>query len=119
MKGFLAAGKRTGYLIALILFVAHIKVPAQQNNTLFFMHSLPEANYLNPAVQKDCGTFIGLPLISSFHVNIANSGFPAGKLLILYTDGTFGVRSDMNTSHLRRRNYFLSEFHSVLLAVGV
>ena len=119
MKGFLKAGKRTGCLIALILFVAHIKVPAQQNNTLFFMHSLPEANYLNPAVQKDCGIFIGLPFISSLHVNIANSGFAFGKYLVLYTDGTYGRRGNLHMNSFPAKDYFLTEIHSVLLAVGI
>jgi hypothetical protein len=92
---------------------------AQQNNTLFFMHSIPEANFVNPAVQIECGTFIGLPLISSFHMNIANSGFTAGKFLTLYTDNTISRNFDMETDGMPNRNYFLTEFHAVLLAVGI
>jgi hypothetical protein len=92
---------------------------AQQNNTLFFMHSLPEANYLNPAVQAKCGVFIGLPFISSFHMNIANSGFTAGKFVTLYTDGSYERKTGLNTKRLGNRNYFLMEFHSVLLAAGL
>jgi hypothetical protein len=91
---------------------------SQQNNTLFFMHSLPEANYLNPAVQINCGIFVGLPVISSVHVNIANSGFKARE--VMYTDSNQVYRkTDMNTNKLGRRNYFVSELHTVLLAVGV
>ena len=83
------------------------------------MHSLPEANYLNPAVQIKCGVFIGLPVVSSFHMNIANSGFTADKLITLYTDGTVRRKNTMHIPDFPRRNYFLTEFHSVLLAVGV
>lgn len=83
------------------------------------MHSIPEANFVNPAVQIDCGTFVGLPLISSLHMNIANSGFTAGQFATLYTDNTIGRNFDMETSGMPRRNYFVSEIHAVLLAVGI
>jgi hypothetical protein len=107
------------YLVILMLSIVSITGQAQQNNTLFFMHSLPEANYLNPAVQIDCGIFVGLPLISSFHMNIANSGFTAGNLFTFYTDGSFSRKPDFNTERLARRNYFVSELHATLLAVGI
>src|SRR5512145_275087 len=94
-------------------------VRAQQNNTLFFMHELPEANYINPAVQGGCGLFLGLPLISSFHMNIANSGFTAGKYITVYTNGEVRRNNNLNTSRLANKNYFLTEFHSVLLAAGL
>jgi hypothetical protein len=83
------------------------------------MHSLPEANYLNPAVQIECGVFVGLPLVSSFHMNVANSGFIAGKAITLYTDGSIRRKSDLQISSFPSRKYFLSEFHSVLLAAGL
>jgi hypothetical protein len=83
------------------------------------MHSLPEANYLNPAVQIDCGVFVGLPLVSSFHMNLANSGFTANKFLVVYTNGSVSRKQNMKTSGMPDKNYFLTEFHSVLAAVGV
>jgi hypothetical protein len=92
---------------------------AQQSSTLFFMHTLPEANFINPAVQGRCGDFVGLPLISSFHMNIANSGFTAGDMVKVVTDGTLGRRTDFNTQPMSRLSFFNSEFHSTLLAVGL
>jgi hypothetical protein len=109
----------TGHLFALILALAFATSQAQQNNTLFFMHSLPEANFINPAVQIECGVFIGLPLVSSFHMNIANSGFTAGNFVTLYTDGSYKRKTDLNTEKLATRNYFLTELHSTLLAIGL
>jgi len=117
MKGFHIAGK--GVAVVLIMLAVMIPAYAQQDNTLFFMHSLPEANYLNPAVQIECGVFIGLPLVSSFHMNVANSGFTAGKAVTLYTDGTVRRKPELHISAFPGRKYFLSELHSVLLAAGV
>ncbi|HLO60927.1 MAG TPA: DUF5723 family protein [Bacteroidales bacterium] len=107
-------------ILHFIFFMAlTLPVSAQQNNTLFFMHNLPEANYVNPAVQINCGIFLGLPVVSSFHFNYANSGFPAGKIVTIYTDNTFSRRTEMSTSGMMPKNYLLTELHSVLLAVGV
>jgi len=119
MKGNLNGKTSPVFLITLVLWITCFNGRAQQNNTMFFMHSLPEANFVNPAVQGKCGVFIGLPLVSSFHMNIANSGFTAGNVMTVYTDGTTSRNPDFNTGRLAGMNYFLTEFHSTLLAVGL
>jgi len=48
---------------------------SQQDNTLFFMHELPQANFVNPAVQSNCKLFIGFPALSSIHINYSNTAF--------------------------------------------
>ncbi len=101
MKGNFKGIAPSGTLIALVLSLINLISQAQQNNTLFFMHSLPEANFINPAVQINCGIFIGLPLVSSFHMNIANSGFTAGDVVTLYTDGTMNRNPDFNTQKIK------------------
>jgi hypothetical protein len=65
----------------LILSLSFAELQAQQSNTLFFMHSLPESNFINPAVQNGCKLFIGLPVLSSIHMHASNSGFTANQLL--------------------------------------
>jgi|WetSurSiteA1Bulk_404760.scaffolds.fasta_scaffold06087_2 hypothetical protein len=119
MKGNFTGIISRGILPALVFFLAFITCQAQQNNTLFFMYSLPESNFVNPAVQGGCGDFIGLPVISSFHMNIANSGFTAGNVIKVFTNGSIQRRPDFNTDRMGDLNYFLSEFHSTLLAVGL
>ena len=119
MKGNFKGIAPSGTLIALVLSLINLISQAQQNNTLFFMHSLPEANFVNPAVQINCGIFVGLPLVSSFHMNVANSGFTAGDVVTLYTDGTMNRNPDFNTQKINGLNYFLTEMHLTLLAVGI
>lgn len=109
----------TGYLITLIFSLVGLTSKAQQNNMLFFMHSIPEANFVNPAVQGKCGTFIGLPLVSSVYLNIANSGFTAGNVLTLYTDNSVRRKSDFDTDRIAGLNYFVGDLHATLLAVGI
>ena len=83
------------------------------------MHSIPQANFLNPAVQQDCRLFIGLPVISSVHVNEANSGFTLNQLLDKQADGSYTIDADFVTDKLAPRNFFSSEAHITLLAAGL
>ena len=83
------------------------------------MHSIPQANFLNPAVQQDCRLFIGLPVISSMHVNAANNGFTLNQLLDKQPDNTYAIDADFVTTKLAPRNFFTSEAHTSLLAVGL
>jgi hypothetical protein len=39
------------------------------------MHELPQANFVNPAVQSNCKLFIGFPALSSIHINYTNTAF--------------------------------------------
>jgi len=108
-------------LISLIsfLFLFPATGLSQQNNTLFFMHSVPQANFLNPAVQQDCRVFIGLPVISSVHVNIANSGFTLNQLLEKQPDSSYRIDADFVAKKLAPRNFLATEVHTTLLAIGL
>jgi hypothetical protein len=106
------------YLFFTLLFITEIAF-SQQNNTLFFMHSIPQANFLNPAVQQDCGVFIGLPVISSVHVNVANSGFTLDQLLEKQSDNSYLIDADFVANRLAPRNYLTTELHTTLLAIGI
>jgi hypothetical protein len=105
-------------LFLLLFFFPAVVLP-QQNNTLFFMHSVPQANFLNPAVQQDCGLFIGLPFISSIHVNAANSGFTLNQLLEKQPDSSYRIDADFVANKLAPRNFFTTEVHTTLLAIGL
>jgi hypothetical protein len=113
--------KRTAFskiISLLILLVSGQSLEAQQSNTLFFMHFLPEANYVNPAVQNECKLFVGLPIISSVHSHASNSGFTAGQLLNKNSNGTYTMDADNVINKLAPRNLFTTEFHTAILAIG-
>jgi Family of unknown function (DUF5723) len=105
-------------VMCLLFLVPALAFP-QQNNTLFFMHAIPQANFLNPAVQQDCRLFIGLPVISSVHVNMANSGFTLNQLLEKQPDSSYTIDADYVTTKLAPRNFLTTEAHTTLLAVGL
>jgi len=108
-----------GFAFFYMLLFAPGVISSQQNNILFFMHSIPQSNFLNPAVQIDCGVFIGLPVISSVHANIANSGFTLNQLLEKQSDTGFAIDADFVANRLAPRNYLTTELHTSLLAIGI
>lgn len=107
-----------------ILYLLFIHVPlfyiasGQQNNTLFFLHQVPQTNFINPAVQIECKFYIGLPVISSLHANVAHNGFTVKQLLNEETDSTYAIDANMIENKLARRNYLISELYTNILAVG-
>lgn len=95
----------TRYLTFFIVQITTvIGIYAQQNSTLSFLPGASQANILNPAVVNDCNLIIGLPVLSSVHLNAGNSGFSYNQLAT--------KKSIPNVS------YFDSEFHTNLLFAG-
>ncbi len=107
------------YRFVILMLLTTPLLFSQQNNTLFFMHSIPQSNFLNPAIQNDCKLFIGLPVISSVHVNIANSGFTLDQLLEKQANDSFRIDADFISTKLAPRNFLSTEIHTTILAVGL
>ena len=105
--------------LLLVLLSGLVKIHGQQSHTLYFLHHVPQANILNPAVQNECKVFIGLPVISSLHVNLANSGFTMNQLLNTQAPGEYSIDVSKINKKLGKRNYFSSEVYFDLLNVGI
>lgn len=104
-------------IIVLPFLLLSVSIKAQQSNTLFYMHQVPEANYVNPAVKAPCKYFIGLPILSSIHVNAAHSGFRVNDL-IANQNGNYEYTPVTAINKLGKRNYLSSELYISLLQLG-
>lgn len=82
------------------------------------MHYLGESNFLNPAVQSECKWFIGIPILSSIHINYANSGFTYKQLISNSSDSTYSMNIYKVVNRLGKRTLIGTEFHTTLLALG-
>lgn len=51
-----------------------------QSNTMYYMGTVPQSYYLNPATQPAYGFYIGLPGLSPLQTDIINSGFTISDL---------------------------------------
>ncbi|NBC82081.1 MAG: hypothetical protein GVY19_01740 [Bacteroidetes bacterium] len=104
-------------ILITLCFSGMRNVKGQQSNTLYFMHQIPEANYLNPAVQAPCKFFIGIPVLSSMHINVAHSGFSANDL-VSNAGGSYEFTPVNVINQPGQRNYFSSELYISLLQLG-
>jgi hypothetical protein len=105
-------------LLVIVLYIPLTQVKSQQSNTLFFMHSVPQSNFINPAIQGECRWFIGLPVISSTHLNLAHNGFTVNNLLESQEDTLYALDAERIEKKLARMNYLSSEFYTHLFAIG-
>jgi hypothetical protein len=80
-------------ILVLLIFLVFTEneVKSQQSSTMFFMHDLPQSNYLNPAVQIPCKIFIGIPLLSSIYAGYSNSYFSYSDVLTQTKNSGFNV----------------------------
>jgi hypothetical protein len=114
-----------GKAIYTILILFHILIilphASAQNNTLYLMHSIPQANQLNPALIHPCRFYIALPVISSVRQSTRNTGF--GFHDAIHTgsgaqSGLYYLDIDNLDKKLRRMNYSLVNTDIDLLGFG-
>ncbi len=108
-------------IFASLLVILPCRIVNGQDNTLYLMPGIPQANQLNPAYIRSCGTYIELPFISSVKVNLRNSGFSFHDVFYAGT----GVQADNYyldliklDKKLKRINHFQSETDINLLGIG-
>ena len=93
-------------------------IVGQQSHSLFLMHYLPQSNLMNPAVPISCKWFIGIPVLSSVHLNYANGSFSYKNVFTPATDTSYNANIDGALKYLRNRNYIGTEVHTQLFALG-
>ncbi|MFC2089697.1 DUF5723 family protein [Bacteroidota bacterium] len=86
---------------------------AQQSNTLFLLHEIPQSNLLNPAVQPECEWFIGIPLMNTLHIDYSNSSFTYNTL----ASGNQLMLDDVY-SRLKRRNMISTDIQAYPISAG-
>ena len=62
-------------IIALFFVIISFSGLKGQNSTMYYMGTVPQSYYLNPATQPQCGLFIGAPILSSLYGDAINTGF--------------------------------------------
>jgi len=86
---------------------------AQQSNTLYLMHAVPQSNLLNPAVQIQCRYYVGIPLLTSLYANYSNTAFTYNQLASTDTWNFEGV-----TSQMHRKDLYSVETGVQILSLG-
>src|SRR4030042_859302 len=104
---------------SLILFIS-AEGPAQ-NNTLYFMHGIPQAIHTNPALYYKCKTYIELPVLSSVQFSFATTGIGYHDA-IHYGSGSRAdslvIDVENVAKKLKNRNYFKADLGLNILGAG-
>ena len=116
-------------LILVVLIALKINLFGQDGSyTLYFMDRVPQSTLLNPAFQPKCNAFIGMPLASSYFMDIGNSTLSLNDILVKNPGMTvlstpFSPNADSSTrakflNSLKDNNSFYSNFQEEILTFG-
>ncbi len=120
----MAAGIRIGkYSLLLAVLVPACVFPPlhAQDNTLYFMHSVPQAIHTNPALFYRCRTYIELPLLSGTGFSWSGSGFGYHDAIHYGTGNradSLIIDLDKLEKKLKNRNYIRLDLEVNLLGAG-
>lgn len=102
-----------------IIYIASFQLSnAQVANSLFNMRSVPQSNYINPAITPDSKLYIGIPALSSIYFNIGHTGFTYNQAIQRRKDDTLVVRTDNIISKLDNINYLYNQFNAEIISFG-
>ena len=102
-----------------ILIFTTTVVSAQEINTLYFMNSIPQSNSLNPAIQRNCRVFIGLPALSSIYFDFSTGIGYNDVFTKNNTTNEFNIDIDKLITRLDTTNYFSSSVNINLFSLGL
>jgi hypothetical protein len=108
------------FVIIILIFIQEVSVKAQ-DNTLYNMSFIPQANQLNPALMRSCGVYVELPVLSSVGFNIRNTGFGFHDVIhrgVGAQSATYSPDLSNLDKILRRMNYFRTDVNIDLLGFG-
>lgn len=98
--------------------VAFISLKAQQNNTLFLMHDLPQANIVNPSVAIECKLYVGIPFMASAHANAYSTGFKLNEVFDSFAGDSLRFEPGDAIHHFNNLEIVATEAHLALLLLG-
>jgi len=64
-----------------VIILLSAPMEGQINNTLYFMHGVPQSNRINPAHQPKCGFYMGIPLLAPLRVQVSSSSLAYGDII--------------------------------------
>jgi hypothetical protein len=92
-----------------------------QDNTMYFMHGIPQAIHTNPALRYRCKAYIELPVLSSVQFAFATTGVGYHDAIHYGTGNradSLVIDVDNVAKKLKRRNYFRTDLGLNILGAG-
>ncbi|HRW63217.1 MAG TPA: DUF5723 family protein [Bacteroidales bacterium] len=107
----------TSCLIIIFLTIYGFNLSAQQNNTFYLMHDVPQSNLLNPAVPINCKWFLAIPVLGSTQINYSNTAFSFNEIFTT-NNGSASLNIGNFVGQLKNTNLINAELHLDLISLG-
>lgn len=93
---------------------------AQQDFTLYNMNYVAQRSYLNPSfIPAGSKIFVGVPALSSFYLNVSNSGFKYSDAIRHREDDSLYIDYSNVISKLKKNNYLSLALNEDILSFGI
>lgn len=93
---------------------------AQQDFTLYNMNYVSQRSYLNPGfIPGGSKIYVGVPALSSFYLNVSNSGFKYSDAIRHREDDSLYVDYANVISKLKKNNYLSLALQEDILSFGI
>jgi hypothetical protein len=112
-------------LVLVIVLCLQLQGKAQITNSLYFMHGVPQSNRINPALQPECGFYLGFPFLSPLRMEVTSSSLayqdfiyphPTQDSLITFLHPMGNKQAFLDK--LRSVNYVISDLGTPLASIG-
>ena len=107
----------TSFLFIMFLTMYGFNLSAQQNNTFYLMHDVPQSNLLNPAVPINCKWFLAVPVLGSTQLNYSNTAFSFNEIFTT-NNGSASLNIGNFVDRLKNTNLINAELHLDLISLG-
>jgi hypothetical protein len=108
-----------------VILSVNLRLEAQVMNTLYFMHGVPQSNWINPAHQPDGGFYLGLPGLSPVRTEVSSSSISFGDVILRHPSEDSLITflhpladNEAILQKLKPLNYVISEVGSSLFSLG-
>ncbi|MCX6230441.1 MAG: DUF5723 family protein [Bacteroidetes bacterium] len=91
---------------------------AQDGNTIYFMNSIPQSNYLNPASLPNCNFYLGFPGLSAVGASFEIGNFTYNNMFTRRADDSLIIDKDKLLSSMSDNNKISTDFTEQLFAMG-
>jgi len=110
--------KITYISFVLLLIFLNGTIDAQQDLTSYYLNSLPQTSYNNPAFSPDSRLYIGVPGLSSLYFGMSNNLFDAKNVIQKRSDDSISINTNNFINNLHKFNYLNLNFQEDILAFG-
>ncbi|MFC1732753.1 DUF5723 family protein [candidate division KSB1 bacterium] len=105
-------------IIIFSLLILSKTTQSQTDRTKYFLESIPQANYSNPANVPDAKYYIAIPGLSSHYLSFKNSGFTYEDILSRRDDDSLELTTNKFLNSLSEKNTLSFNQSAEILAFG-